>query len=109
MRLSPAVQRAAAAPGILLLTIGAAFCCRARSGEERAMNGRITKFYSDIGVGIIAAEDGRKFRFHRRDMTNHIFSSKGIEVDFVISAGRPRDIIPLCGSVWTAFGGMGRR
>ena len=70
------------------------------------MIGRITKFYGDIGVGVIAAEDGRKFRFHARDLTNRALSSRGIEVDFVVSSGRPRDIIPLCGSPWMAFGGV---
>ena len=73
------------------------------------MNGRITKFYNHIGVGIIATDDGRKFRFHARDMTNRAFSAKGVEVDFVINAGRAREIVPLCASVWTAFGGIGRR
>lgn len=72
------------------------------------MNGRITKFYSKIGVGIIAAEDGRKFRFHAGDLTNRSQPNSGIEVDFVVSAGRPRDIIPLCGSPWTVFGGKAR-
>lgn len=73
------------------------------------MIGRITKFYRHIGVGIITAEDGRKFRFHSRDLTNRAGRSSGVEVDFEIRSGSPREIIPLTGSPWTAFGGPARR
>ena len=73
------------------------------------MIGRVTKFYGVIGVGIIAAEDGRKFRFHSRDLTNRAASVSGVEVDFEIRSGRPRDIIALSGSPWSAFGGPSRR
>ena len=68
------------------------------------MIGRITKFYGTIGVGIISAEDGRKFRFHARDLTSRTGQTSGVEVDFEIRLGRPRQIIPLTGSPWTAFG-----
>lgn len=71
------------------------------------MIGRVTKFYGEIGVGVIAAEDGRKFRFHARDLTNRSTSPRGVEVDFVVSGGRPRDIIPLSGSPWMVFGSVG--
>ena len=73
------------------------------------MIGRVTRFYSAFGVGIIASEDGRKFRFHSRDLTNRDVSSSGLEVDFVLRSGRPAQIIPLCGSPWTAFGDIARR
>lgn len=73
------------------------------------MIGRITKFYGNIGVGIIAAEDGRRFRFHSRDLTSRAASISGVEVDFEVRSGRPRDIIQLAGSPWTAFGGPSRR
>ncbi len=72
------------------------------------MIGRITKFYGSIGVGIISAEDGRKFRFHSRDLTSRAGHASGIEVDFEIRSGRPREIIPLTGSAWTVFGGPAR-
>lgn len=67
------------------------------------MIGRITKFYGTIGVGIITAEDGRKFRFHSHDLTNRAGRASGIEVDFEVRSGRPREIIPLTGSPWNAF------
>jgi hypothetical protein len=73
------------------------------------MIGHITKFYSTIGVGIIASEDGRKFRFHSRDLANRAASVSGVEVDFEVRSGRPRDIISLTGSPWSAFGGPARR
>ncbi len=73
------------------------------------MIGQVTKFYRHLGVGIIAAEDGRKFRFHSRDLANRAASVTGVEVDFEVRAGRPRDIIQLAGSPWTAFGGPSRR
>lgn len=72
------------------------------------MIGRVTKFYGDLGVGIIAAEDGRKFRFHSRDLTSRASALSGVEVDFEVRSGRPREIIPLVGSPWTAFGGPRR-
>lgn len=72
------------------------------------MIGRVTKFYGDLGVGIIAAEDGRKFRFQARDLTSRASSISGVEVDFEVRYGRPREIIPLVGSPWTAFGGPRR-
>ena len=73
------------------------------------MIGRVTKFYSEIGVGIIASDDGRKFRFNSHDLTNRSISASGFEVDFVLRSGRPAQIIPLCGSPWTAFGGIAKR
>ena len=73
------------------------------------MIGRVTKFYGNIGVGIITAEDGRKFLFKSRDLTSRAGQSSGVEVDFELRSGRPRDIIPLTGSLWNAFGGPIRR
>jgi hypothetical protein len=73
------------------------------------MIGKVTKFYGSIGVGIIAAEDGRKFRFHSRDLTSRAGQASGVEVDFEVRSGRPRDIIPLTGSPWNAFARSTRR
>ena len=70
------------------------------------MIGRVTKFNSEIGVGIIASDDGRRFRFRSSDLTNRAQSACGVEVDFIVRSGRPAQIIPLCGSPWTAFGGV---
>jgi hypothetical protein len=67
------------------------------------MIGRITKYYGNIGVGIITAEDGRKFRFHHKDLTSRAGRTSGVEVDFEVRSGRPSEIIPLTGSPWSAF------
>ena len=71
------------------------------------MIGRVTKYYSHLGVGIIAADNGRKFLFNGREMTNRNGPVSGQEVDFLMRGGRPAQIIPLSGSPWTAFGGHG--
>ena len=73
------------------------------------MIGRVTKFYSNLGVGVIAADDGRKFLFKSRDLTSRVGPAIGVEVDFEVRSGRPRDIIALTGSPWQAFGGPGHR
>ncbi len=67
------------------------------------MIGQVTKYYGNIGVGIITAEDGRKFRFHHKDLTSRAGRSSGVEVDFEVRAGRPSQIIPLSVSPWNAF------
>lgn len=67
------------------------------------MIGRITKYYGNIGVGIITDEDGRKYRFLTRDLTSRAGRANGIEVDFLVRGGRPSEIIPLTGSPWHAF------
>lgn len=72
------------------------------------MYGEITKFHDDIGVGVIAAENGRKYRFTKTEIRNAASALIGQAVDFVPVAGRPRDIIMLVGSPWTAFGGLAR-
>ncbi len=70
------------------------------------MMGRVTKFLTAHGIGVIAAEDGRKFRFTANELTNRSTAVSGVEVDFLLSAGRPTQIIPLDGTPWTAFGGI---
>ena len=73
------------------------------------MYGQITKFRDDIGVGVIEAEDGRKYRFAKTEIINTADRLIGQGVDFLIVASRPRQIIMMSGSPWTAFGGlMGR-
>ena len=73
------------------------------------MYGQITKFRDDIGVGVIAAEDGRRYRFARTEVINGADRLIGQGVDFLIVASRPRQIIMMSGSPWTAFGGLAAR
>ena len=69
------------------------------------MYGQITKYRADLGVGVIRTEDGRKFRFGRRDIMNASSDMLGQSVDFVLVARKPAAIIMMAGSPWTAFGG----
>ena len=73
------------------------------------MYGEITKFQDDIGVGVIEAEDGRKYRFIRSDVVSSMRRLIGEGVDFIVEANRPRQIVTLSGSPWTAFGGICQR
>lgn len=68
------------------------------------MEGRVTKFYRDLGVGIIAAENGRKYRFRTDKVMNRHLPIANQEVDFEVDGGHPTRIIVLAGSPWTAFG-----
>ncbi|MFV0368214.1 MAG: hypothetical protein ACK5KM_07125 [Hyphomicrobiaceae bacterium] len=68
------------------------------------IQGEITKFHDDINVGIITANDGRKFRFTKSNVINSNGRLVGLSVDFVVVASRPTDIILLNGSPWTVFG-----
>jgi hypothetical protein len=69
------------------------------------MLGKITKFRDDVGVGVIEAEDGRKYRFARSAIYNAAPKMVGLEVDFLVAASRPTEIIVMSGSPWTAFAG----
>jgi cold shock CspA family protein len=73
------------------------------------MYGQITKFRDDIGVGVIEAEDGRKYRFVKTEIVNRADGLIGQGVDFLVDASRPRQIIMMAGSPWTAFGGLALR
>jgi hypothetical protein len=70
------------------------------------MFGQITKFRDDIGVGVITAENGRKYRFAKDALISAPRPPLGEEVDFVVVASRPREIIMLSGSPWKAFGAI---
>jgi hypothetical protein len=70
------------------------------------MYGEITKFRDDIGVGVIEAENGRKYRFAKSEIVSSARQLIGESVDFIVDASRPRQIIMLSGSPWTAFGGI---
>jgi hypothetical protein len=69
------------------------------------MYGRITKYRNEIGAGVIVADDGRKFRFTEADVVNRAAELVGLGVDFLLVDNRPKDIIVMAGSPWTAFGG----
>ena len=71
------------------------------------MHGQITKFRTDLGFGVIKADDGRKFRFEKSEIKNLNGKIVGHDVDFLIAGSRPREIILMTGSPWTAFGPAG--
>ncbi|HWV81569.1 MAG TPA: hypothetical protein VNZ50_09080 [Hyphomicrobiaceae bacterium] len=70
------------------------------------MLGQITKYRDDLGFGVIAADDGRRYRFARKQILSAAADLVGQEVDFLISANQPAEIIVVSGSPWTAFGGI---
>jgi cold shock CspA family protein len=71
------------------------------------MYGEIKKFRRDIGVGIIAAEDGRAYRFERTEILNRQDELEGQEVHFELGDLKARGIVVLAGSPWAAFGSIG--
>jgi cold shock CspA family protein len=73
------------------------------------MQGQITKFRKDIGYGVIAADNGRKYRFAQSQIVNPRYATIGTSVDFVLEASAPREIIVLAGSPWTTFAGTSGR
>jgi len=73
------------------------------------MYGEITKFHDDIGVGVIEAENGRKYRFSRSDIVSSARQLIGESVDFLVDASRPRQIVMLSSSPWTAFDAISSR
>ena len=73
------------------------------------MYGEITKFHEHLGVGVIEAENGRKYRFSRSDIVSSARQLIGESVDFLVDASRPRQIIMLSSSPWTAFGDISSR
>lgn len=73
------------------------------------MQGQITKFHRTMGVGVITAEDGSKFRFTESEVVNLNGRLVGHEVDFEVEARRPREIILMTGSPWSVFGRSGEK
>ena len=72
------------------------------------MQGNITMFRQDLGLGIIVADSGHKFRFTSSEIRNptvgnHNERLVGLEVDFIVESRKPRDIILLQGSPWAVF------
>lgn len=70
------------------------------------MYGEITKVRRDLGVGVITADDGQKFRFDFASVRNHSDGLVGVAVYFDTAAAKADDVIVLDGSPWTAFGGI---
>ena len=68
------------------------------------MEGSITKFRGDLGMGVIQAYDGRKYRFSSTDVWNGVGNLVGLEVDFVVESRKPRSIVVLHGSPWAVCG-----
>lgn len=71
------------------------------------MQGRITKFSTAVGFGVIEADNGSKYRFAKTEILNLNGRLVGHTVDFEVAARRPKDIILMTGTPWTAFGGIG--
>ena len=69
------------------------------------MHGQITKFSEKVGFGVIEAEDGSKYRFDKSAVMNLNGRLIGHNVDFLVAARRPTDIILMTGSPWNVFGG----
>lgn len=70
------------------------------------MYGEIKKFRSDLGIGVIVAEDGSKYRFDKSAILNRRDDLEGEEVHFELGGLKAREIIVLAGSPWAAFGGI---
>ena len=68
------------------------------------MYGEIIKFRADLGIGVIEAEDGRKYRFARSEIVSSARLLLGENVDFLVDARRSRQIVVTSASLWTAFG-----
>jgi len=73
------------------------------------MQGQITKYRDDLGFGVIEADNGRRYRFAKHQIKNSTEMLIGQDVDFVLEASRPTDIIMLSGSPWAVFGGLSGR
>lgn len=67
------------------------------------MHGRIITYSEKLGHGVIAGEDGRRFRFARNRIINPNGKLVGYEVDFIVESLIPRDIILLTGTPWSVF------
>jgi cold shock CspA family protein len=82
---------------------------RLTANKESAMQGQITKYRDDLGFGVIEADNGRRYRFAKHQIKNSTEMLIGQDVDFVLSASSPTDIIMLSGSPWAVFGGLSGR
>lgn len=67
------------------------------------MHGEITKYSKRLGYGVIAAENGRKYRFAGQEVVNVNGKLVGHEVDFLVNTARAKDVVLLTGNPWTVF------
>lgn len=67
------------------------------------MLGQITKFRSDMGMGVICAENGVEYRFAAGELVNTPEELVGQAVDFLVHQRQPKDILVLTGSPWHVF------
>lgn len=84
-----------------------AICDAVRSEKlnlERHMNGRIVRYHERLGLGVIATDDGGRYRFAKGQIRNANRKLVGVEVDFLVESRRPKDIIVLQGTAWAVFG-----
>lgn len=73
------------------------------------MYGEITKYRVDLGVGVIEAENGRKYRFSKSQIVSSVRRLVGEGVDFIVDARRPCQIVMLSASPWTLADGICNR
>lgn len=71
------------------------------------MQGSITKFRGDLGLGVIEGINGQKYRFFSSHLFNPSEALVGLEVDFRLESRQAREIVVLHGSPWAAFGHTG--
>lgn len=71
------------------------------------MYGKITKFRPDLGFGVIAADNGRKYRFSKSAILSAGDPLIGHGVDFELDSSRPAHIVMMTGNPWTALAHMG--
>ena len=76
----------------------------AAANEESVMQGQITKYRDDLGFGVIKTDDGRRYRFAKQQIRSAADVLIGQDVDFVLYASHPTEIIVLAGTPWSAFG-----
>jgi len=72
------------------------------------MQGQITKYRPDLGIGVIASESGHRFRFSTAALVNPDAHLLNADVDFETREGRASDVILLRGDPWTVFGTAAR-
>ncbi|MGQ0672026.1 MAG: hypothetical protein ACT4N2_04000 [Hyphomicrobium sp.] len=71
--------------------------------RRKLMQGQIVRFDEQLGQGVIATNQGEKFRFQTAEVRNPNGKLVGLDVDFLVESRRPKDIILLHGSPWLVF------
>ena len=68
------------------------------------MFGEITRVHGDLDLRVIQAEDRRRYRFATSEIIGSTRDLAGEDVELLVDAQRPRQIVRLSGSIWTALG-----